>query len=110
MELLTGEAENNTIQLTWEPPSIAADFTTGYIISCITLMKSIPQPEVQTLPPNETLAVVSVHYGVSYTCEIFTETTQGTSSGRSVNITIPETGLSECHAYLAPVLRVNVET
>ena len=106
VELLTVEAENNTIQLTWEPSSIVADFTTGYIISCITLMKGIPQPEVQTLPPNETLTAVSAHYGVSYTCEIFAVTAQGTSSGRSVNITIPETGLSECYAYLAPVLRL----
>ena len=96
MELLNGEVENNTIHLTWEPPTIAANFTTGYMISCTTLMKGIPQPEVQTPSPNETLAVVSAHYGVSYTCEIFTETAQGTSSGRSVNITIPETGLSEC--------------
>ena len=97
VELLTGEAENNTIQLTWEPPSIAADFTTGYIIPCIILMKGIPQPEVQTLSPNETLATVSAHYGVSYTCEISTETAEGTSSGRGVNITIPETGLSQCY-------------
>ena len=99
METLNGEAENNVIHLTWEPPSFDADLTTGYVVSCTTLMEGIPQPEVQNIPPNETSTFVSGYNGVSYTCEIFTETVQGNSLGSRVNVTIPETGLSDLHTY-----------
>jgi hypothetical protein len=91
VETLNGEAENNVIHLTWEPPSFDADLTTGYVVSCTTLMEGIPQPKVQNIPPNETSTFVSGYNGVSYTCEIFTETVQGNSLGSRVNVTIPET-------------------
>ena len=99
LEMLNGEAENNTIHLTWESSYYPTDFVTGYAISCTPLIEGIPRPEVQNLPPNETSTSVSGHNGVGYTCEVITRTVQGTTPGCIVNITTLESGLLECHAF-----------
>ena len=71
------------------PPSIAAHLTTGYNLTCLTLLAGVPAPEtLELLPAATTAAVTDLFHGVIYNCSITTVSDVGVSGPQSVTLTI----------------------
>ena len=84
----------SSLTLSWSHPSIAAHLTTGYNLTCVSLLAGIPVPQSLWLPPTTISATVTeLRPGVLYNCTIFTITDQGSSPPLTLSLITSETGI-----------------
>ena len=82
-----GMPSSTSLTFFWRPPSIAANLTTGYRLTCSPLLEGIPTPEGLMLGPAATTAnVTGLYPGVTYNCSIVTVSHKGSSLPRSVTL------------------------
>ena len=99
-----------SLSFSWSPPSITAHLTTGYRLTCSPLLEGIPTPDPLLIAPTATTATVTgLLSGLTYSCDIFTLTSQGASQPRTLTSSTVETGQCGpntayvCIVYIASV-------
>ena len=89
-----GMPSATSLAFSWRPPSIAANLTTGYRLTCSPLLEGIPTPEDLMLGPAVTTAnMTGLYSGVTYNCSIVTHSNEGSSLPRSVALATISIGM-----------------
>ena len=95
-----GMPSSTSLTFSWRPPSIAANLTTGYRLTCSPLLEGIPTPEDLMLGPAATTAnVTGLYSGVTYNCSIVTVSHEGSSLPRSVELATITIGIHMWCSY-----------
>ena len=93
-------SSETTLSFSWTQPRIVADNTTGYILTCSSLLEGTPSPDPLVIGPTVTTAnVTELLSGVTYSCEIITLTSEGRSQPQTLNSTTVETGQFGSYSY-----------
>ena len=101
-----GIPSSTSLTFSWRLPSIAANLTTGYRLTCSPLLEGIPTPEDLMLGPAATTAnVTGLYSGVTYNCSIVTVSHEGSSLPTSVEHTTITIG-----TYVMFILSVSATT
>ena len=86
-------SSGTSLIFSWSPPSVAAQLTTGYMLTCAPLLEGISTPNSTMLGPRDTMAVVTgLNPGVTYNCSIVTISHVGSSQPRTLTPTTTENG------------------
>ena len=93
------EISTNSLSFHWSPPSIGANLTTAYKLTCVPLLAGIPVrqslPLPLTLAPTATMATVTKLFpGVPYNCSITTHNKYGSSQPSALSLSTFETSKS----------------
>ena len=86
-------SSETSLTFSWSPPSVAAQLTTGYMLTCMPLLKGISTPKSTMLGPRDTTATVTgLDSGVTYNCSIITISHEGSSQPRTLTPSTTESG------------------
>ena len=86
-------SSGTSLIFSWSPPSVAAQFTTGYRLTCTPLLEGISAPNSTVLGPRDTTAAVTgLNPGVTYNCSIVTISREGSSLPQTLTPSTTESG------------------
>ena len=91
------EISTNSLSFHWSPPSIGANLTIAYKLTCVPLLAGIPVHQSLLLPlaPTATMATVTKLFpGVPYNCRITTHNKYGSSRPSALSLSTFETSKS----------------
>ena len=86
-------SSETSLTFSWSPPSVTAQLTTGYMLTCVPLLEGISTPKSTVLGPRDTTAIVTgLDSGVTYNCSIVTVSREGSSQPRTLTPSTTESG------------------
>ena len=86
-------SSGTSLTFSWNPPSVAAQLTTGYRLTCAPLLEGISAPNTLRLGPrNVRAAVAGLNPGVTYNCSIVTVSHEGSSQPQTLTTSTTESG------------------